>query len=92
MVKMVNGQVNTMIPNDWGQANCSILLGEVKDMVRKLRSYGVQMADIAAVLHEDDPMPELVTKKFYFPVTRSHAARKSAGTGASNFNFFPVKG
>ena len=57
---MVNGQVNTMIPNDWGQMNCSILLGEVKDMVRKLRSYGVQMADIAAVLHEDDPMPELV--------------------------------
>lgn len=64
-VKMVNGQVNTMIPNDWGQANCSILLGEVKDMVRKLRSYGVQMADIAAVLHEDDPMPELVITHNY---------------------------
>ena len=62
---MVNGQVNTMIPNDWGQANCSILLGEVKDMVRKLRSYGVQMADIAAVLHEDDPMPELVITHNY---------------------------
>ena len=62
---MVNGQVNTKIPNDWGQANCSILLGEVKDMVRKLRSYGVQMADIAAVLHEDDPMPELVITHNY---------------------------
>lgn len=62
---MVNGQVNTMIPNDWGQANCSILLGEVKDMVRKLRSYGVQMADIAAVFHEDDPMPELVITHNY---------------------------
>jgi len=62
---MVNGQVNTMIPNDWGQANCSILLGEVRDMVRKLRSYGVQMADIAAVLHEDDPMPELVITHNY---------------------------
>ena len=62
---MVNGQVNTKIPNDWGQANCSILLGEVKDMVRKLRSYGVQMADIAAVLHEDDPMSELVITHNY---------------------------
>lgn len=62
---MVNGQVNTMIPNDWGQMNSSILLGEVRDMVRKLRSYGVQMADIAAVLHEDDPMPELVITHNY---------------------------
>lgn len=62
---MVNGQVNGMIPNDLEQMNCSILLGEVKDMVRKLRSYGVKEDEIAAVLQEDEPLPELIITDDY---------------------------
>ena len=62
---MVNGQVNGMIPNDLGQMNCSVLLGEVKDIVRKLRSYGVREAEIAAVLQEDEPLPELIIMDDY---------------------------
>ena len=62
---MVNGQVNGMIPNDLGQMNCSILLGEVKDMVRKLRSYGVREAEIAAVLQKEEPLPELIISDDY---------------------------
>lgn len=62
---MVNGQVNGMIPNDLGQMNCSILLGEVKDMVRKLRSYGVREAEIAAMLQKEEPLPELIISDDY---------------------------
>jgi hypothetical protein len=63
--KMVNGQVNGMIPNDLGQMNCSVLLGEVKDMVRKLRRYGVKETEIAAVLQEEVPLLELVITDDY---------------------------
>ena len=62
---MVNGQVNGMIPNDMGQMNCSILLGEVKDMVRKLRRYGVKETEIAAVLQEEEPLLELMITDDY---------------------------
>ncbi len=62
---MVNGQVNGMISNDLGQMNCSILLGEVKDMVRKLRRYGVKETEIAAVLQEEEPLLELVITDDY---------------------------
>lgn len=62
---MVNGQVNGMIPNDLGQMNCSILLGEVKDMVSKLRRYGVKEAEIVAVLQEEKPLPELIITDDY---------------------------
>ena len=62
---MVNGQVNGMIPNDLGQMNCSVLLGEVKDMVRKLRRYGVKETEIAAVLQEEVPLLELVITDDY---------------------------
>ena len=62
---MVNGQVNVMVPNDLGQMNCSVLLGEVKDMVRKLRRYGVKEAEIAAALQEDEPLSELIITDDY---------------------------
>ena len=62
---MVNGQVNGRIPNDLGQMNCSILLGEVKNMVRRLRNYGVKEAEIAAALQEDEPLSELIITDDY---------------------------
>ncbi len=62
---MVNGQVNVMVPNDLGQMNCSVLLGEVKNMVRRLRNYGVKEAEIAAALQEDEPLSELIITDDY---------------------------
>lgn len=62
---MVNSQVNGMVSSDLGQMNCSILLGEVKDMVHKLRRYGVKDAEIVAALQEDDPLPELIISADY---------------------------
>ena len=62
---MVNGLVNGIAPNDFGQMNCSILLGEVKDMVRRLRRYGVNETEIEAVLQEDEPLPEMIITDDY---------------------------
>lgn len=62
---MVNGQTNVMLQNGLGQMNCSVLLGEVKDMVLKLRSYGVKVAEIEAVLHEEEKLPNLTITNAY---------------------------
>lgn len=62
---MVSGQMIVMTPNDFGQLNCSILLGEMKAMVRKLRHYGVDDAAIEAVLHEEEVLSELYVTKDY---------------------------
>ena len=62
---MVSGQMIVMTPSDFGQLNCSILLGEMKAMVRKLRHYGVDDAAIEAVLHEEEVLSELYVTKDY---------------------------
>lgn len=62
---MVNGQMDGMGSKMMGQVNCSILLGEMKEMVRKLRSYGVEDADIEAVMHEDEILPDLIITNNY---------------------------
>lgn len=62
---MVNNQTNPMIPNDIGQINSSILLGEMKNMVRKLRCYGVEETEIIAALYEDEQFPELIITEDY---------------------------
>ena len=62
---MVNGQMNVMIPNDFGQRNCSVMLGEIKEMVRKLRNYGVGDSELMKVLYEDEKLPELIITDDY---------------------------
>ena len=62
---MVSGQMIVMTPSDFGQLNCSILLGAMKAMVRKLRHYGVDDAAIEAVLHEEEVLSELYVTKDY---------------------------
>jgi hypothetical protein len=47
------------------QFHCSVLLDEVKEKVRKLRAYGVQDADIEAVMYEEKGLPRLVVTKDY---------------------------
>lgn len=62
---MVNGHTDVIVPNDFGQINSSVLLGEMKNMVRKLRCYGVEDTEIIAALYEDELLPELIITKDY---------------------------
>ena len=45
--------------------NCSLLLDEMKEMVRILKTHGVTDADIEAVMHKDEELPYLtITEEF----------------------------
>ena len=47
------------------QFHCVILLDEVKEKVRKLKAYGVDDAEIIAVMNEDELFPQLVVTEDY---------------------------
>ena len=47
------------------QFHCSILLDEVKDRIRKLKAYGVEDAEIAAAMNEEELFPQLVVTENY---------------------------
>jgi hypothetical protein len=42
------------------QFHCSILLDEVKEKVRKLKSYGMEDAEIMAAMNEEELFPQLI--------------------------------
>ena len=65
MAKMVNSQTSVMIPKEFGQFECSVLLDEMKDVVRKLRYYGVEESEIVAILQEDEQLPEMIITEDY---------------------------
>lgn len=54
---------NKAISKEIEQFHCSILLDEVKTNVRKLRSYGVESAEIVAIVNEDEQLPQLIVTK-----------------------------
>ena len=59
-------QMKQMISEELKQFHCSLLLDEVKEKVRKLRSYGVEDAEIVAAMDEDEDLfPQLVVTKDY---------------------------
>ena len=59
-------QMKQIISEELKQFHCSLLLDEVKEKVRKLRSYGVEDAEIVAAMDEDeDLLPQLVVAKDY---------------------------
>ena len=47
------------------QFHCSILLDEVRDKVRKLKSYGVDDAEIVAAMNEEELFPQLIVTEDY---------------------------
>ena len=57
MKKMIDGELR--------QFHCSILLDEVKEKVRKLKAYGVDDAEIAAAMNEEELFPQLVVTEDY---------------------------
>jgi len=54
-----------MISKELEQFHCSILLNEVKEKVRKLKAYGVDDAEIAAAMNEEELFPQLVVTDDY---------------------------
>ncbi len=58
-------KMKDLISKELEQFHCSVLLDEVKEKVRKLRAYGVQDADIEAVMYEEKGLPRMVVTKDY---------------------------
>lgn len=54
-----------MISEELKQFYCSILLDEVKEKVRKLKAYGVEDAEIAAAMNEEELFPQLIVTEDY---------------------------
>jgi len=47
------------------QFHCFVLMDEVKEIVRKLKAYGVDDSDILDAMNEEELFPQLVVKKDY---------------------------
>ncbi len=58
-------QLKTMISKELEQFHCSILLEEVREKVRKLKAYGVDDAEIASVMNEEELFPQMVVTADY---------------------------
>lgn len=58
-------QMKEMIKEELKHFHCSILLDEVKEKVRRLKAYGVEDAEIMAVMNEEELFPQLVVTKDY---------------------------
>lgn len=58
-------QQKEMFTKELEQFHCSILLDEVKEKVRKLRSYGVEEAEIMATMKDEELFPQLIVTEDY---------------------------
>jgi hypothetical protein len=58
-------ELKNMISKELEQFHCSILLDEVKEKVRKLKTYGVDDAEIMAAMNEEDLFPQLIVTEDY---------------------------
>ena len=58
-------QTKHFISKELEQFHCSILLDEVRDKVRKLKSYGVGDAEIVAAMSEEELFPQLIVTEDY---------------------------
>ena len=54
-----------LISKELEHFHCSILLDEVKEKVRKLKAYGVDDAEIVAVMNEEELFPQLIVTEDY---------------------------
>lgn len=59
-------QMQQMIAEELKQFHCSLLFDEVKEVVRKLRSYGIEDAEIVAAMDEEEELlPQLLVSEGY---------------------------
>ena len=61
----IKEEYKDIVKNDKERFNCSILLGEVRERIRKLRAYGIDDAVIEAIMHEDSILPKLLITEDY---------------------------
>ncbi len=61
----MENQMKQFISKELEHFHCSILLDEVKEKVRRLKAYGVEDAEIIAVMNEEELFPQLVVTKDY---------------------------
>ena len=67
----MENQMKQFISKELEHFHCSILLDEVKEKVRRLKAYGVEDAEIIAVMNEEELFPQLVVTKDYVIVLLS---------------------
>lgn len=66
-------QMKEFVKEELKHFYCSILLDEVREKVRKLKAYGVQDAEIDAVMHDEELLPRLtVTKDYKIVIADGH--------------------
>ena len=53
------------ITKDMEQFHCFILLEDVKEKVRRLKSYGISDDELEELLHEEEIFPQLIVTKDY---------------------------
>ena len=58
-------KVKQMISKELEQFHCSILLDEVKEKVRKLKTYGMADDEIVAAMNDEELFPQLVVTQDY---------------------------
>lgn len=61
----MNKKIKEVVSKELGLFYCSILLEEVRDKIRKLKSYGIEEIDIESVLYEKEEMPQLIITEKY---------------------------
>ena len=61
----MDDKVKQMISKELEQFHCSILLDEVKEKVRKLRTYGMADDEIVAAMNDEELFPQLVVTQDY---------------------------
>lgn len=54
-----------IVSDELKKFHCTILMQEVKEKVKKLKSYGVEAYDIASAIIEDESLPQLIVTKDY---------------------------
>ena len=58
-------ELKNMISKKLEQFHCSILLDEVKEKVRKLKTYGMADDEIVAAMNEEELFPQLIVTEDY---------------------------
>ena len=64
-MQIMDKKLKEMISKELEQFHCSILLDEVREKVRKLKTYGVVEADIVAAMNEEELFPQLIVTEEY---------------------------
>ena len=59
------GTQKIKITKDMEQLHCFILLEDVKEKVRRLKSYGISDDELEELLHEEEIFPQLIVTKDY---------------------------